>query len=551
MTVAFLELAACVLCGGANSTPAILQAPTAVKRFDPAEFTIQVASPQFANPFVEADVTGEFTPAGGQAVRVQGFCDSQDGSVFRLRFCPDLGSTVYKYRIIIKGPSFEQVFTGELPSESSDRSGPVVVAPRNRKHFIYAGTGKPFYHLGYTAYHLLDPANDDAQIKRLIDYCTEEGFNKIRFLLTGYPRDSGRASSQPGEYGLTDPWQAPNYGAPAGSMHELPAWLGEPHHYDFSRFNVDYWQKADRAVLAMRKAGILATCIFTIEKQGLPRELKALSEEEYRLYRYAVARLSAFDNVWWDLGNEHNEYRNTSWGEKMGAFVSGKDPYDRLLSAHAYADFLYPRSAWADFMITQQYGEPKEVHDWVLRYREVPKPYINEEYGYEGSGVRNRKGVPDAPGHGQHANRVRQAHWSIAMAGGYATYGDWSNGVSYFYFGRPGPGKAARQLKHLRSFFEALPFQELASHDEYTTNGFCFAQPPAHYVFYWPSGGSVGIDLGRDADAGLVARWYDPRTGDWQDGPTITAGRHSLWLPGDGDWVFYVCRKGPFSQPID
>lgn len=551
MTVAFLGLAACLVFSGANSAPAILKAPTAVKRFDPAEFAIQIASPQFANPFVEADVTGEFTPAGGQAVQVQGFCDSQDGSLFRLRFCPDLGSTVYKYRILIKGPSFEQVFTGELRSESSDRAGPVVVEPQHRKHFVYAGTGKPFYHLGYTAYHLLDPANDDAQIKRLIDYCTQEGFNKIRFLLSGYPRDSGGASSQPGEYGVADPWQAPNYGAPAGSVHALPAWIGKPHDYDFTRFNVDHWQKADRAVLSMREAGILATCIFIIEKQGLQRELKALSDAEYRLYRYAVARLSAFDNVWWDLGNEHNEHRDAAWGNKMGAFVKQQDPHHRLLSAHGYADFLYPQSAWADFIITQQYGDAKEVHDWVLTYHHVPKPYINEEYGYEGRGLRNRKGEPNAPGHGQHANRVRQAHWSIAMAGGYATYGDWSNGISYFYFGRPGPGVAAQQLTHLRSFFEALPFQELAPHDEYTTNGFCLAQPPAHYVFYWPSGGSVGIDLGRDVDVGFVAMWYDPRTGQWHDGPAVAAGRNQLSPPGDGDWVLYVRGKESLSRPAD
>jgi len=47
------------------------------------------------------------------------------------------------------------------------------------------------------------------------------------------------------------------------------------------------------------------------------------------------------------------------------------------------------------------------------------------------------------------------------MAGGYATYGDHSGGIAYFYMGVPGSGVAARQLKHVRTFFEALPFREL------------------------------------------------------------------------------------------
>ena len=273
---------ACLVPGGVADKSVGLDAPTVTKRFDIALFTIRVQQPRFTNPFTDVDMTGAFTPEGGRTIRLEGFCDSQDGGVFRLRFCPAQAPAVYKYRITFKSADLNRVFSGELSCEPSDHAGPVIVDPRHPKHFIHAGNGEPFYHLGYTAYHLLDPANSDAEIGKLIDYCKQEGFNKIRFLLTGYPRDNDKASSQAAEYGVADPWQAANYGAAAGSMHALPAWLGEPHRYDFTRFNVEYWQKADRAVRAMRDAGILATCIFTIEKQGLPREIKALSDAEYR-----------------------------------------------------------------------------------------------------------------------------------------------------------------------------------------------------------------------------------------------------------------------------
>jgi len=140
------------------------------------------------------------------------------------------------------------------------------------------------------------------------------------------------------------------------------------------------------------------------------------------------------------LGNEHNEYRDRAWGDTMGAFVKQTDPFHRLTSAHAYAEFLYSKAAWADFIITQQYGEPLAVHDWVLRYRSVPKPYIDEEYGYEGE--------RDQPGHNQSTDRIRRTHWSIAMAGGYATYGDDAGELLYFDDGAiaPGIGIAAQAL---------------------------------------------------------------------------------------------------------
>jgi hypothetical protein len=409
------------------------------------------------------------------------------------------------------------------------------VDPAQPRHFIHAGSGVAFHHLGFTAYHLLDPSNDGAQVDATIDYAAGRGFNKIRFLLAGYPRDFDRRTSQDTEHGVPDPWRAPNYGAPPGEVNPLPAWPGDPHGYDFTRFHVAHWQRADRAVRRMRDAGMVATCIVTIEKQDLPKEYGALTEHEFRLYRYAIARLAAFDNVWWDLGNEHNEFRDVAWGNAMGAFVATNQPWPRLISAHGYADFLYPEADWAGYIITQQYGDEKAVHDWARHYASIPKPYINEEYGYEGQ--------TDKPGHAQNADWVRRCHWAIAMAGGYATYGDWSGGISYFYMGEPGPGPAAHQLRHLRAFFEALPFAALQTENQLTSAGFCLARKPDVFVFHFPNGGESEIDL-RDLKTGeFRARWFDPRTGLWRDGPLLGRGRHSVRTPTSADWVLLV--KGP------
>jgi hypothetical protein len=512
----------------AASAQVRLDAPATAQQWDVAEFTLHVSSPA-ANPFMDLHLEGEFRIGKEAPSRIAGFADSDDGRLYRLRFAPDRPA-VYTYRLTLRGAGVNETMRGELRAEPSTRPGPVIVDPANPKHFVFAGSKQPFFHLGFTAYHLLDPSNDDTQVDATIDYCARLGFNKIRFLLTGYPRDTRTGTSKDVEHGVPDPARAPNYGALPGRLNPLPAWPGEPHRYDFTRFRTAYWQRVDRAVRGMRERGIVANAIVTIEKQDLPQEYGRLTPNEFRLYRYAVARLAAFDNVWFDLGNEHNEFRDASWGEAMGSFVSALDPHRRLISAHAYAEFFYPRSVWASYVLTQHYGTLGELYNWALQHRGIPKPYVNEEYGYEGNSAK--------PGHSQNADLTRQGHWSIAMAGGYATYGDWSGGVSWFYMGVPGKGIAVAQLQHLRRFFEDLPFPSLSPAPSLIDGGFCLSGEHDLYVFYLTAGVAT-IDLSR-AKKTLASRWFDPRTGAWQDGPQLKAGSHRLTPPAPGDWALVV-----------
>jgi len=135
---------------------------------------------------------------------------------------------------------------------------------------------------------------------------------------------------------------------------------------------------------------------------------------------------------------------------------------------------------------------------------------------------------------------VRRCHWAVAFAGGYATYGDWSRGVSYFYMGFPGPGKAAVQLKHLRSFFELFPFRQMKPDSTIISEGFCLKKSPDICLIYLPEGKNSIIDLSHFSGKNLYMQWYDPRTGKWSDKQNLIKGKNPVTPPSLNDWALCV-----------
>jgi len=498
----------------------LVSAPNQVPRYGLFEAAIRVANPVAHNPFTEATFEGTFTSPGGKRATADGFCDSADGTLFKVRFCPSQVGAC-RYELTYTDRAGKQTLKGRFNCANTHNPGPVIADPQAPQHFIYAGSSKHFYHLGITAYHLLMPENSDADIRHYVDWCAAAGFNKIRFLLAGYALEGA-------------------YGAPPGLPTPVLPWPGGQDHLDFTRFDVGYWQRAERAITYMRDKGIVATVILMIEKDDLPMQLGALSEHEYRYYRCAVARLAAYHNVWFDLGNEHNEYRQVpDWANTMGPFIRQHDPYGRLISAHGYADFAYGDQDWAGYIITQQYGTPQEVNAWALKYRQYQKPYVNEEYGYEGNA--------DKPGHQMNVNWVRRCHWALALAGGYATYGDWLPHAP-FYLAHIGAGQAPPQLKLLPTFFEQLPYWQMQPANHLVSdNALCLAKPGEAYLIYLPDGGTVQLDLPPPRGTKgtrpqtYLAKWFDPRLGSYNEPFQVQASfRPSLAPPSAGDWALLL-----------
>jgi len=102
---------------------------------------------------------------------------------------------------------------------------------------------------------------------------------------------------------------------------------------------------------------MIVSVIPFIGGQILPTPFEAGNPEEDLYYRYAVARLAAFSNVTWDLGNEHNFHRKVpQWADTLGPKVKEWDPYDHLASAHNVG-YRTDGKTWNDMQLIQRWDD--------------------------------------------------------------------------------------------------------------------------------------------------------------------------------------------------
>ncbi|MGB8477633.1 MAG: DUF5060 domain-containing protein [Acidobacteriaceae bacterium] len=138
--------------------------------YDYAEIGLHVASPDARNPFTDVSVEGVLEKAdGSRQWKVEGFCDSADGSVFRIRFMPAAAGD-YKYRVTYRQGKFEKTSSGTFHAYDGHLRGPIRVDPQYPWSFIWEGTGKHYFYNGTTAYWLAGWKDDriiDASIARL------------------------------------------------------------------------------------------------------------------------------------------------------------------------------------------------------------------------------------------------------------------------------------------------------------------------------------------------------------------------------------------------
>ncbi|MBC7529174.1 MAG: DUF5060 domain-containing protein, partial [Chthonomonadaceae bacterium] len=217
--------------------------------------TVKIESPEFGNPFLEGELSGEFTNEVGQVWKVEGFYNSEEGSRFEIRFMPPAeGKYAYRLKFTAKGET--QEYSGIYACQASERPGMVRVDPDFPFQFQYAGTKLPYFWNSTNAYSIVGWESEI--ITEILDRFERLGINRIRASLSGIHVENSEA------------WKEPVYPSDKFSFLFHP-WvmtgddpLANPG-YDVTRFNLEHWRKFERLLAKAKKRGIQVSVIFYVD----------------------------------------------------------------------------------------------------------------------------------------------------------------------------------------------------------------------------------------------------------------------------------------------
>jgi hypothetical protein len=514
------------------------QSAQQVDAYDFVEITANITSPDVANPFMDASLSGSFENSNSsQKWQVEGFCDSSDGRIFRIRFMPPEPGE-YRFTATYREANFEKNLTGHFRAIDAHRRGPVRVDAKYPWHFIWEGTGEHYFFNGTTAYWLIGWRDD-----RVIEYSLERlhrlKINRVRVTIAGRTNMFYGEPVMLGENFTVyvTPWPA-----------EKPDDIYHPA-FDYMRFDIAYWQKFERALRFARERDMIISVVLDMGDNKV--HPAPASDNEYHFIRYAVDRFGAFSNITWDLGDDLDHYRDDKWTHDTGTLIKKWDPYRHLATSHPVSDTHQDRTSdWFDFTSFQDWS--RDQHNYMLKQRKRQEqtgriiPQTNEEYGYEDH-------YPLwAPGLGSDsAETLRRTAWEIVMAGGYQTAGEsarrgtniWPDTGGGWMNGR---GDDTMTMfvgyAHMVDFFTSFDWWKTAPHDDLVDKGkYCLAQPGEIYAMYLPNAGKVMVRLGPGR---YEATWFNAFIGEKialapVSGPKWT----SPDAPSHNDWALLLLKQ--------
>jgi len=533
-----LALPAVASAGPAGIT--FTQSASSIEAYDMVEVTASVDAPDARNPFTDVVLTGAFGKgAATNRVPVEGFCDSSDGRTFRIRFMPSSPGE-YSYEVVYRQGGFEKRHSGSFRATDARRRGPVRVDPGYPWHFIWEGTDEHYYFNGTTAFWLMG-WRDERHIRYSIERLHQLKVNRVRVLLAGSANLFWGDAVMTGEDFTMAVWPWPA---------EAPESVGRPG-LDFTRFQVEYWQKYERMLRFARERDVIISVIFDISTHKA--QPAAGGDDERRYYRYAVARLAAFSNITWDLGDDLDSFRDERWAHETGSLLHQWDPYKHLATSHpVHREHQDRASEWFGFTSIQDWS--RSQHTLMLEERQIQLrtgriiPQANEEYGYEDH---YPQWAPAPPG--DSSETLRHVAWDIAMAGAYGTAGEsarrgtnvWPDTGGGWINGRGDDTMVMlKGYAHMVEFFTSFEWWKTEPHDELVDSGaYCLARPGETYAIYLPRGGQVTL---RAEPGRYDASWFDAFTGDEVSLGEVSIGGdpwRSPRAPGWNDWALLLKRR--------
>jgi len=486
-----LKLGAATLATGL--TPAIARA-TAPESAATVEqwglFEITLPGPSTGNPFKEVTLTATFT-LEHRTVQVTGFYDGD--ATYRIRFMPDATGR-WTYQTASSAPELAGktgAFTCTAPTTPGNH-GPVIV--RHEYHFQHAD-GTPYFPFGTTTYAYLFTSDANAGLS--LEGMKQARFNKTRICVLPKPLGGDREKQI-----LPFPR--------ANAINDL------------TRFNPAYFQLLEKRLLALQQANIQADLILfhPYDAWGY----KSMPDEADDFYlRYAIARLSAYRNVWWAIANEYDLVKSKTMSDwdRFFRITVAEDPYSHLRSIHHSGPIYDNSKPWVTHASLQRY----DFENTAQRRAAWRKPIIYDEMQYEGD-IDRRWGNLSA-------EEMTRRFWLALVNGAYGSHGEVfisENGEASWSDAGRLRGDSPARIAFLRALVEKITATGLnAPENPYYLNA---GTPGQLYLYYLDDHRPARYDFPLPTTANFRATLIDP----WNMTVTPVPGTHSgksrIQLPG-------------------
>jgi hypothetical protein len=381
-------------------------------------FELRLPGPTGGNPFVKVSFGAEFAYQH-RVVPVTGFYDG-DGA-YVVRFSPDtLGAWRYTTTSNVSELAGK---AGALTcvAPSAGNHGPVQVT--DTYHFAYAD-GTRYYQLGTTCY--VWNHQGEVMERQTLETLKSAPFNKIRFCI--FPKDYLYNHNEP------------DYFAFEGNLKDG---------FDLARFNPAFWRHLERRIAELLALGIQADLILFHPYDRWGFSAMAAETDDFYL-RYAVARLTAYRNVWWSMANEFDlmKAKTLADWDRFFRVVQASDPYQRLRSVHNCYVFYDHAKPWVTHQ-SIQHGRPEMTREWRDLYQ---KPVVIDETKYEGNIEMTWGNIP--------AQEMVRKFWEATVRGGYCGHGEtYRNAEEVLWWSKGGVlhGSSPARLAFLKIILEDGP----------------------------------------------------------------------------------------------
>ena len=348
---------------------------------------LTIAGPSHGNPFVDVELSAEFTSEGARHISVGGFYDG--GGTYRIRFqAPSAGAWTYVTTSTARSLDGLRG-TVQVTPPGPRNHGPVEVA--DRFHFAHRD-GTRFLPVGTTAYAWTHQRA--ALQERTLATLADSPFRKLRMCV--FPKSYLFNSNEPVRY----PFARDSNGD-----------------WDFTRFDPEFFRQLEMRIDQLAELEIETDLILfhPYDRWGFS-EMPEAADDRY--VQYLVRRLGAHRSVWWSIANEYDLLlsKTTADWERLAGVVRKNDHVGHLTSIHNCLDFYDHTRPWITHCSVQRidaYRTSENTGEWREKYA---KPVVIDECGYEGD-------LDQGWGNISGQELVRRC-WEGAVRGGYVGHGE-------------------------------------------------------------------------------------------------------------------------------